>query len=955
MKSNPPNISFSSRPNGRSLFVGWILLVFIPALFFTHLFEQLLLHGEKQRESDATLELFSESDFFRKDLTYKVFLRDLFNETIDNHGHKIRGFSAVTVKNEIEFFSGQKIFASFIFAPQSEEVDSFIQPGAAQDFLISHRMLQNLFNSLRSGNTERLTNENRQKKQRGEAYLKSLLQTIGKMSIETRQIQPFISGKSALNRSYLYYFRDFPAEQPFDVIFLIRELDVKDKIVWQTASKKSTDKKFTRKFRLNDLSRENDEQNSFSLTNVIRDSSGLHFHAPLADETINRISTGKSFYPLNLDIIRKNYPSQKITVSAEGLKHELRRYFQPFKTFGFLLAIFSGLVCLRMYFFGYNFPLGLQSKITIAVFAASLLPVLALFLISGYQRSYNRNFRNFAMKNYLNQQVEEFNFAARSFRTSFESSNADLLYRLGFLKNYEFTPFFSRWIQNAPVTQVFTRIERHDGIIRKRPQDAPTRLEIDLRDLLFTTIENSFKQKNHEGILNDGSLGMPKIRIKGISTFFSNLGLLINSNFSNINNFYCILPVFPENNKFADVAAIFMLKYANDQLLQDFFKANKEFLMSDFKAGFKINKCFIPLENLAELPDSARYFISENFPSHLIHEKGLQILANQAEANWVEKHDKGTRIIHAEFSHPLNCIVLMVADQVNANELSLLPHPALTSVYFLILVAVVIYLLGRAFVAPVKLLQASAEAVSEGHLRQKIIFASRDEFDRLGQAYNQMIKGLVERETLSSFVSENVLEEVGSREDSFIETGGEKTQVSIVFCSLPDLKKRISVGDSETMLNYLGYLIDIADEVSRKNGGVIDKIIGDTVMMVFRQRDAGNSHVVSACQSALEIAAHFPAEQCPLRTSTGIASGEAVSGKIGAKEGKLDFTVIGNPVNLAARLKAQALMADQTGILLCPQTIRQLKGLGKLRFIERVEIKGRTRSFPMYELLSLRS
>ncbi|MBP5468899.1 MAG: hypothetical protein J6Z11_06600, partial [Candidatus Riflebacteria bacterium] len=64
---------------------------------------------------------------------------------------------------------------------------------------------------------------------------------------------------------------------------------------------------------------------------------------------------------------------------------------------------------------------------------------------------------------------------------------------------------------------------------------------------------------------------------------------------------------------------------------------------------------------------------------------------------------------------------------------------------------------------------------------------------------------------------------------------------------------------------------------------------------------------------------------------------------------------IGNPVNLAARLKAQAYKAKTTGILLCPNSIRQLHGAGRLKFIERISIKGRTnRTFPLYELISLR-
>ena len=87
----------------------------------------------------------------------------------------------------------------------------------------------------------------------------------------------------------------------------------------------------------------------------------------------------------------------------------------------------------------------------------------------------------------------------------------------------------------------------------------------------------------------------------------------------------------------------------------------------------------------------------------------------------------------------------------------------------------------------------------------------------------------------------------------------------------------------------------------------------------------------------------------------GIASGDAVSGKIGSRNGKLDYTVIGNPVNLAARLKVQAYKAKNTGILLCPFSIRQLHGAGHLNFIERMTIKGRTnRTLPLYELIGLR-
>ena len=130
-------------------------------------------------------------------------------------------------------------------------------------------------------------------------------------------------------------------------------------------------------------------------------------------------------------------------------------------------------------------------------------------------------------------------------------------------------------------------------------------------------------------------------------------------------------------------------------------------------------------------------------------------------------------------------------------------------------------------------------------------------------------------------------------------------------------------------------------------------MVEDTLMLVFRQRGTDSSHVESACRTALALSTAFR-DEGRFRLLAGIASGPAVSGKIGSRSGKLDYTVIGNPVNLAARLKAQAGKACETGIIVCPNTIRMLRGLARLRFIERTEIKGRSRTFPLYELIEMR-
>ena len=92
-----------------------------------------------------------------------------------------------------------------------------------------------------------------------------------------------------------------------------------------------------------------------------------------------------------------------------------------------------------------------------------------------------------------------------------------------------------------------------------------------------------------------------------------------------------------------------------------------------------------------------------------------------------------------------------------------------------------------------------------------------------------------------------------------------------------------------------------------------------------------------------------------LQLYTGIASGRVISGRIGSYSGKLDFTVIGNPVNLAARFKTESKNGtEETGIIISGTTIGLMNGRANVRFLRRVSIKGKARKYNIYELLSIR-
>jgi len=155
----------------------------------------------------------------------------------------------------------------------------------------------------------------------------------------------------------------------------------------------------------------------------------------------------------------------------------------------------------------------------------------------------------------------------------------------------------------------------------------------------------------------------------------------------------------------------------------------------------------------------------------------------------------------------------------------------------------------------------------------------------------------------------------------------------------------------------------LVEEALSQRHGVVDKFVGDTVMAVFHPRGDEVGATVRAAQAALAIhdliaplnAARQRGGQAPIVLGVGIATGTVISGRIGSERGRLDQTVIGNAVNLAARLQQQALAHAPNGVIVDPACIRYAHGELRVEFIARVPIKGRSRTFPLYRLVGCRT
>jgi adenylate cyclase len=215
------------------------------------------------------------------------------------------------------------------------------------------------------------------------------------------------------------------------------------------------------------------------------------------------------------------------------------------------------------------------------------------------------------------------------------------------------------------------------------------------------------------------------------------------------------------------------------------------------------------------------------------------------------------------------------------------------------------------------------------------------------------------RRTMSRYVSNEVIDRLVEDEGSAL--GGTAQTATTLFAdirSFTSLSESLGAAGTVSMLNeYFSYM----EDVLTNHAGIIDKYVGDAVMAVFGlpfpgEADAQNS-VLAACdmQQALELLniRRTAAGGDPLRIGIGIATGTVISGNIGSPK-RMDFTVIGDPVNLASRIESMT-KGYGAEILICEETMKRQTTTPKRRRIDVVRVRGQTRPTNLYEIFEHRA
>lgn len=265
------------------------------------------------------------------------------------------------------------------------------------------------------------------------------------------------------------------------------------------------------------------------------------------------------------------------------------------------------------------------------------------------------------------------------------------------------------------------------------------------------------------------------------------------------------------------------------------------------------------------------------------------------------------------------------------------------------------------FTNPIRRVKDALVAVSEGDLDQHIRAASNDEIGILTWNFNRMTEGLREKEKMrdrfGKAVSEEIVEVMMKGE---LNLGGENKSVAMLFSDIRGFTRLSGDLSPAQVLDMLNEYFTLMENVVKRNMGVIDKYVGDEIMAIFGAVGDHQDIEENACRCAIEMMAELEAHNAareqagklPLRIGIGINSGTITAGMIGSKN-RMNYTVIGDTVNMASRLCDAASNHGLGPIVISDETYRRVKDYIMVRSGALIAVKGKDHPVPIYELVGV--
>ncbi len=266
--------------------------------------------------------------------------------------------------------------------------------------------------------------------------------------------------------------------------------------------------------------------------------------------------------------------------------------------------------------------------------------------------------------------------------------------------------------------------------------------------------------------------------------------------------------------------------------------------------------------------------------------------------------------------------------------------------------------LGVSLVSPVETLRERMRRVQRGEIEAQLPVTSNDELGELMEGFNAMLEGLQQEEVIRRLFSLYVTSEVAEHAIHHGATlGGTLTEATVLFSDIRGFTSLAEEMDPEQLIALLNRYFDRMSQAIVKHGGLVNKFGGDSLLAIFGtpinpvERHPGRA--VRAAQEMLRTLEGFNVEQREngepeLCIGIGIATGSVVAGNVGGKE-RLEYTVIGDAVNLASRLETLTKELS-VSVLFSEPTAQATASWANVKPVGEFTVRGKEKPVRVYTL-----
>ncbi|MCG6139273.1 adenylate/guanylate cyclase domain-containing protein [Leptospira mtsangambouensis] len=275
---------------------------------------------------------------------------------------------------------------------------------------------------------------------------------------------------------------------------------------------------------------------------------------------------------------------------------------------------------------------------------------------------------------------------------------------------------------------------------------------------------------------------------------------------------------------------------------------------------------------------------------------------------------------------------------------------------------IVVYVFAKSLSTPILKLVDASEEIRRGNYHIELHATTHDEIGTLTKSFVSMGKGLEEREKLKDsfgrFVNQDIAELAAKGRLSI---GGQRKYCTIFFSDIRSFTAISEKLQPEEVVEFLNQYMTEMVKCVQETGGTVDKFIGDAIMATWGALRDSKQHAKSSIEAALRMRDKLiefnkgrgTVKKPIIQIGCGINTGYVIAGQIGSAD-KMEYTVIGDSVNLASRVESLN-KETHTDILITETTYQEIKSDYHVLSMGEIELKGKSKAQKVYAVLGRKS